>query len=993
MPRTRPVHSLPRRPGVLALLFVLAVPARPQAVPWATTLAPAVDSTPLPEDRGADGLAQTLNKLRTWVSLMMIVAHPDDEDGGMMAYESRGVGARTTLVTLNRGEGGQNAMGNEVYDALGLIRTNELLAADRYTGTEQLWGSVADYGFSKTKEEAFAQWRHERVLRDVVRAVREQRPLVLTSVFVGGITDGHGHHQVAGELAQEAFNAAGDPSVFPDQIAAGLRPWKPLAVFARVPFAPITARGMYDYATDTWAPPSFTNYVTGEHSTTPPTADVVIPEGQFDPVLGRSYVQMAREGWGLQKSQNGGGTPPLAGPAQVSYHRYGSRVAVSQPADTSQTPGFFTGIDTTLPGMAMLAKPATPGVDVSFVRAGLVRIDRFVTHAFLAYTPALPERIAPDLRDAYLATQQLLREVQSGALTPESKADLQHELSIKLVQCNTALVEALGLHIDALVTPTPARNLNGAQPRELGLYPDPSRTFVTPGESFNVRLRVTAASPWIQATGNSGLRLTRTGLDTSQAAASSGSPSTPAGGGAQPPAKPWQVARITSPGLDTQQALAGEALFEVTVPSDAVPTAPYFSRPSIEQAFYDIGSPALAGRSFAPYPVSAFAEFTYDGVPLRLAEVVQGVEREHGIGTFQTPLVVVPGLSVQMLEPVAVLPTGVHTLTVETAVTNEQTEATDATVELRVPSGFHTSAAVHRQLAPGERAIARFQVELPAQASADAARERITAVARASNSTYSAGFATTGYPGLRPYNLYRPASLDVRSVDVRIASGVRVGYVMGTGDEVPAALKALGAECELLTSADLLSSDLSRYTVIVLGVRTYTADPSLARASSALQQFATEGGTVLVQYQSGDFPGLPFPLHLGSTPARVVDEHSPVTLLAPSNPLFTTPNRITAADFDGWLEERGHGFASSWSREWTPLLSTADAGQAPQVGGLLVAPVGRGRYIYAALALYRQLPEGVPGAYRLLANLISAGASSSPGANAGAAAKPITVVR
>ncbi len=884
----------------------------------------------------------------------MIVAHPDDEDGGMMAYESRGAGARTALLTLTRGEGGQNAMSGETYDALGLIRTNELLAADRYSGTEQIWGTEADYGFSKTKEEAFSQWGRDRVLRDVVRAVREQRPLVLTSVFLGAVTDGHGHHQVAGELTQEAFNAAGDPTIFPDQIAAGLRPWKPLAVFGRVPFSPVTARGMYDYATDTWAPTSFTNYVTGEHLTTPPAPDVTIPEGMFDPVLGRSYLQMAREGWGLQKSQNGGGNPPLAGPDSVSYHQFGSRIpgGASASATAPDTRGFFSGMDTSLPGMAMLAS----GGDTTFVTAGLKAIDRAVTHAFWGYTPAVPQRIVPDLCEGYKATAALLKAVQASSLTADSKADLEHELGIKLVQFNTALVEALGLHLDALVTPTPPRDLNGAKPLALDLYPSVSQTHVTPGESFDVRLHVTAANAW--STGaSSGLSLIRTGLET-------------------PAEEHWEVSRTSAPGLNSVQSDIGEALFEVTVPRSAAPTEPYFTRPSIAQPYYDLSDGALRGRSFAPYPVSGFAEFNYNGVPLRLAEVVQGDERERGPGNIETPLVVEPVLSVSLGQSVAVLPQGVDHLAVDAQVVNEENDSESATVALTVPAGWSVEpASVIKELAPGERVTEQFTVRPPENTAASASQALLHASARVGNTVYTEGLATAGYQGVRPYNLYRPADLQVRSVDVRVAPGTRVAYVMGTGDEVPAALRALGIPVDLLTPAALLTADLRKYSTVMLGVRTYTAEPSLAHASALLKQFAQSGGTVVVQYQSNDFPGAPYALHLGTTPARVVDETSAVT--PATNPsgasgrVLQTPNTITAADFSGWLEERGHGFASSWAPEWTPLLTMADPGQAPQRGGLLVALVGKGRYIYLALAVYRQLPEGVPGAYRLLANVVA----------------------
>ncbi len=278
------------RATALALILACSLTAslNAQVTPWQTQIVASPDAQTLPEDRGADGSAQTLKKLHTWASVMMIVAHPDDEDGGMLAFESRGLGARTAVVTLTRGEGGQDAMSSATDDALGLIRTNELLLADQYSGSEQLFARVADYGFSKTIEEAHQQWGHDRVLYDVVRAVRLYRPLIVTSVFVGGITDGHGHHQVSGEAAQEVFKMAGDPNVFPDQIAQGLRPWSPLKVYARVPFSPVSAKGMFDYATGKWAPVRFYNYVSGQASDKAPSADAEISEGTFDPILGRS---------------------------------------------------------------------------------------------------------------------------------------------------------------------------------------------------------------------------------------------------------------------------------------------------------------------------------------------------------------------------------------------------------------------------------------------------------------------------------------------------------------------------------------------------------------------------------------------------------------------------------------------------------------------------------------------------------------------------------
>ena len=300
---------------------------------------PFANALPLPEDRGFADLEQTLKRLKTTASVLIIVPHPDDEDGALLTYLTRGQGVRATLLTFTRGEGGQNAMSAESYDALGLIRTAELLKADEYYGATQLWGTEADFGFSKTQEESFAKWGHERVLYDAVLAIRKVRPQVILSTFVGGVSDGHGQHQVAGEIMQEAFKAAGDPKVFPEQLrpvkdgGAGLQPWQPLAVYSRTPFAPVTNGKMLDYATGKWAPARFHNYVTGEWTEGSLPADVTIPVGTWDATLGQTYVQIAREGWGEQKSQNGGANPTLSGPESSSYHLW-----ATAPAPRKQRP-------------------------------------------------------------------------------------------------------------------------------------------------------------------------------------------------------------------------------------------------------------------------------------------------------------------------------------------------------------------------------------------------------------------------------------------------------------------------------------------------------------------------------------------------------------------------------------------------------------------------------------------------------------------------------
>ena len=937
----------PRRAHLLPLAALLATTVYAQTV--ATDLppvsTPAIDAPQLPENRGAAALYESLKRLDTTASLMMIVAHPDDEDGGMLTYESRALGVRTALFTLTRGEGGQNAMSAADYDALGLIRTNELLRADEYYGVDQqYWGSVADYGFSKTMEEALSQWGHDRVLYDAVRAVRMYRPMVVCSVFTGGVTDGHGHHQVAGMLAQEVFNAAGDPKMYPDQIAAGLLPWKPLKVYARVPGFSLSPKGMFDYATGKYAPVRFHDYVNDTDIEGTPATNVTIEEGERDPLLGQTYIQIARRGLGEQRSQHEGPNVPLPGEASSAYHRYGARVPV-QPAEQS----FFDGIDTSLPGLATLVGPQG-----AFLQQPLSRIHEVLSQAILNYSPDHPERTVPLLADVYRRTAKLLDEVKTSNLDAEQKASVERELEIKLQQANDALAQALGIEMTALVTPG-----GGARGIELyagprgGLSSTPQATAaqVTPGSEFRVRVHIRAPKAVV---------LSKVMLET-------------------PQNEHWTVEREGAPGLDDPHSTSGDALFHVTVAQDAAPTAPYFSRPSVEQAYYDIAQPEYRNLSFAPYPVTSVATFDYDGVPVRLAQAVQTMHLELGPGAVYAPLVVTPELSVSLGQPWIVLPLSAargaqqHDLTVPARIhtTNDAT----GTLRLELPQGWQsTPATADFHLHAGEDAVFSFQVHAPAL---EATSYPITAVAESANHRFTVGYETAGYGALIPYNLYRPARTNVRGVDVTVAGERRVGYVMGTGDTLPSAIEQLGLHVDQLAAADLLSGDLSQYQTIVLGIRAYAARSELPLANARLLAWVHAGGTLVVMYQGAEFDHgyAPYELHLDSRgiPERVVDERAPVALLDPKDPLLTMPNRITEADFDGWAEERGHSFMSSWAPEYAAPTETHDPGQDPQRGGLLHASFGKGEYIYVAFALYRQTPEGVPGAYRLLANLLSAG--------------------
>jgi len=911
---------------------------------------PLVVALPLPEDRGEAKLEQTLKQLGTTASMMFIVAHPDDEDGSLLTYLSRGLGVRVTSFTLTRGEGGQNAMSADTYDALGIIRTNELLKADEHYGAKQLWGTEVDFGFSKTQEEAFQKWGHDRVLYDAVLAVRRERPQVIVSTFVGGITDGHGQHQVSGEIAQEVFKAAPDPNVFPDQLkpvsdgGLGLQPWQPLAIYSRTPFAPVTSKGMFDYATGKWSPAKFRNYITGEWSSTAPTSDVQLPVGSYDFTLGHTYGQIAHEGWGEQKSQYGGANPLLSGPSTGSYHLWAVAPTAQRTKDaaSSDNKSLYSNsrvqIDTSISGIAHEIKQPAP----EWLTSGLKSIDNDL-HQFESKCPCNSgPAVAKQLAPIYRQTLALREKISGSELDATSKAALLFELDIEINQFQSALADALGLDMIAFRNNKP--NAQGGSVFR-GASADESATSVSPGQDLYIEVHAYQATSdtkldkvWLES---------RTGDEWK---------SSVTGGAINP------IAPVSDP------------VFTVHVADNAAPTAPYFTRPNIEQPYYDVSNPQWRGRSFAPYPLDAWAEFSFDGLPIRIGKVVQALQHIAGQGGFYEPLIVTPAIGVSVDPSERVLPLDGSALPMHVTVHTQG--PADGTVSLNLPQGWRcepAQAEFHRKAAGDSDPIIFSVTPAAAQSGAYA----IKAVAQSGGRTYESGWHSIGYPGLRPYNQYEPAELKTRKVDVKLAPDLRVGYVMGPGYNVPQAMDGMGITPHLLSNADLISGDLSAYNVIVVGIRAYSIRPDLTKAQPRLDDFVRNGGTMIVQYQSGDFPA-PLPLSMnGRMPERVVDEDSAVKLLDPSNPILNSPNKITSADFNDWVEERGHGFLDSWDPGYTALTETADPGQDPQRGGLLVTRQGKGTYIYVAYALYRQLPELVPGAYRLLANLLSAGSSGT----------------
>jgi LmbE family N-acetylglucosaminyl deacetylase len=908
-----------------ALLLAVAVgiinfSARAQSSPETSIQAPTF-ATPLPLDRGAVGLWQSLKALHTRASLLQLTAHPDDEDGPMLTYESRGKGTRAAILCLTHGEGGANVMSQDYFDAIGLVRTEELLMSARYYGVQLYWGHVTDYGFSKTKEEALGKWTHERVLGDAVRVVRMARPLVVTSVFIGGPTDGHGNHQTTGQVMQEVFLAAGDPKAFPEQISEGLQPWSPVKAYGRTP---MSMRG---------GAVSAYNYIEKKTIPAPVPVTVTVQGGAYDPVLGFNYAQIAREGLGFQKCQNGGTGLPPAGESSSSYTRFGSTIPA---ADRENS--FFDGIDTSLGGIATLAGSQPP----DFLKAGLAEINSKVEQAIRAYSAAATEKTAAPLAAGLKATNALIQKVEDSSLSAAEKYNLRHELRIKHAQFNEAIAQALGLSLEANLTPE-----NPPTGRMAAFMGTPETFQVAiPGQKFWVNVHVVNQS-------SIPVQLEKVALS-------------------GPANETWNfAANGTGAGAVTDNKPT-DVRFTVNVPENAGFMRPYFTRPNIEQPYYDFADKRYRNLSHMPYPLSAWAEFTYEGVQVRMGQTVQSVKRVTGPGLVLNPLVVAPAVSISISPSAGIIPLEAKAVSLSATIHSNVKGPAKGTVRLELPDGWTSSPPVAEisTAKDGEDQTVVFKIS---PKGLQQKSYKIMAVAEFNGRAYREGYRAVGYPGLRPYNLYRPASYLTSGVDVKVVPGLTVGYIMGSGDEVPESLENLGVKVEELTAQDLATSDLGRYKVILMGVRTYAVREDLRTYNRRILEYVKNGGVVVVQYNTPEFDNNygPYPYTMSRNPEEVTDENSKMQILNPGHLLFNWPNKITEKDFEGWVEERGSKFMQSWDPQYEALLETHDPGQEPQRGGLLFARYGKGIYVYCAYAFYRQLPEGVGGAYRLFANLAS----------------------
>lgn len=838
------------------------------------------------EERGASALALTLRQLQTIGSVLHTAAHPDDESTDMLAYMSRAMGARTAYLSLNRGEGGQNGIGPELGEALGVIRTEELLAARKLDGGEQYFTRAMDFGFTRSMEETLQKWNREEIVGDMVRVIRSMRPLVVVNGWSGTNQDGHGQHQTAGALLPEAVKAAADPARFPEQIKEGLQPWQVLKVYAR----------------------RFGGGGAG------PRAEFDV--GVYDPVLGRSYNELASDGRSQHRSQDMGMTQ-MKGSAVRSFPRLSSVVEAPE-KETS----LFAGIDVTLTGVAKFA-----GAGSEKLLPGLNKIKDAAAKALAEFKIEQPELIAPHLALGLHEVRALRASL--GSLDAVSKASVDSILATKENQFSSALAKAHGVVIDALS----------------------NTEIVTPGEavdvSANVYFRASAAN-------------------------------------ASPAAKliapaNWQVAPLTEPeqqgggGFRGRETPTFVARFRAIVPEGAPPTQPYWlAKPRTKDQFdWDNSMPQTL--PFSPPAAQARVELTLSGEQVVLTQPVEYRFADKTFGEIRRELKVAPAVTLTVNPQLLVIPSESTNRTREISIeiTDNARRTINGTVRLIAPQGWKVEADPRplNFTKQGEKTARTFKVTPPAGANG---MFDLQAVAEEGSKTYANGYTAISYPHIETHFLYREAKTKVEVFDAKVAANLKVGYVMGSGDDGLQALQQLGVNVHLINAAELASADLSVYDTIVLGIRVYEVNEDVIANNKRLLEYVSNGGTLIVQYNKQEFASgnfAPYPVKMRGE--RVTDENAPVTMLVPDHPLFNFPNKIGPDDWKNWVQERGLYFLSEWDSHYTPLLAAPDDTGKLLNGGELVAQYGKGNYIFTGYAWFRQFPVGTPGAYRMFANMVS----------------------
>lgn len=816
----------------------------------AATVAPAATTPLAPAE-----IREELRSLGTTGTVLHVAAHPDDENTELITWLSLGRGYRAAYLSLTRGDGGQNELGKDFDEKLGVLRTQELLAARRLDHGRQFFTRAIDFGFSKTPEETLRFWNRDAVLGDVVRIIRQFRPDVIVTRFpIPPGSGGHGHHTASGILAVEAFKLAGDPAAYPEQLAQGLTVWQPKRVL--------------------WN--SFRFGAAGPGPLNGPVFKQDI--GGIDPVSGQEFGTIAARSRSMHQTQGLAGAANRArtGPNEQSF-------------------------------MLLAGEPATAdlmdGVDTTWARyPGAKEIGDLVAAALAQFKTDDPAASVP----ALLILRTKLAALPSDPL-----------VSDKLAQLDRIILSCLGLKVETTV----------------------ARAEFVPGETVEIRYAIHLAAR------NIPVRFEHT-----RSLALQGS---------------VELHRDLVAGEVLEGNLNGVLL------TNTLLTQPYWLRADGAAGIARVDDPSLIGRPENPPAVPLTHTFIVGGQSL----VLTGEPVPQTADAARRHVDVIPPVSLALGSEIYLLAPGASK-----AVTVELTAAragTTGVLRLETPAGWTVTAAPQAFRLPnvGDKATFTFTLTAPAAGGAG----RLTAVATVDGQAYSNRREELRYSHLPVQLLQPPARARLASFPLA-TKGLTIGYLPGAGDSVAECIAQMGYIVRPLTGADLTPEKLRGLDAVVIGVRAFNERTDLKDAFPGLLAWVEQGGTVIAQYNRPN--GLlaatlgPYALSIeGPAPAlRVTDETAPVTLLAPDHVALNTPNQIAPADFDGWVQERGAYFPSKWDEErYTALLGMNDPGEAPLRSSVLVAKHGQGHYVYTGLGFFRQLPAGVPGAYRLFANLVSLG--------------------
>lgn len=851
-------------------------------------------------DQGAIGLGQLLKRLNNTKSVMHIGAHPDDEDSDLLAYLARAENARTVYLSLTRGDGGQNVIGSELFESLGVIRTEELLQARTLDGGEQLFTRAFDYGFSKTLDEAKAKWNEEEVLCDVVSAIRQVRPLVVISRFSGTPNDGHGQHQFAGYIAPKAVEAAADETKCKD---SGM-PWQVLKFYVSQNF----------------------------RDTSEPTLKV--NTGKYDFLLGKSYYEIAAEGRSHHKTQEQGGL-------ELKGERFaGMNLVWSKGRKIEKETSVFDGIDTSLEGIWIPADVSTEGDLLNSLQDWNFRVRNTYKDVNISNLDSIFSYLLNDLEYAKnlpSSFEGFDKNVSSVAILENKKKEIVK--AIKFVS---------GLEIDALT----------------------NQETVTKGEEFLTSVKVFYPE-------NPNIKVKSIKLNTP---------------------KSWEISDAEEPKDNSQFArfsreTANSAkFFKVKVANDAKPTQPYFLENEKENYLYKLNSDAPRNQPFQDELMSADVTVEIGGTDITFIQPVEYRFADATRGEVRRNLNVVPKVSLKLDQNLIISPrrkeANKHKISV--SLTNNSNEAISGKLYLKLPNGekiemqplkgdvwYDTvkdwkvlpESADFTLKSKGESISKDFEITVPSFQPHHI--YKIEAVAEVNGEKFTQNLNEIAYPHIQTHRFYTNAETKVNVLDLEVAN-VKVGYIMGSGDAVPEAIRQMGLNVEMLNKQDLTNGDLSKFNVIVVGIRASETRPDFVANNGRLLEYVNNGGTLIVQYQKSDYLQKKLtPFLVGDVGARVAEEDAKITILEPNHPVFNFPNKIIPFDFENWVQERNLYAFRNFDEKYIPLLESHDKNEPENKGGMVYAEIGKGKYMYVSYSFFRQLPAGHPGAYRLFANILS----------------------